>query len=61
MREVGAQVVFSSVLPVKSRSPDRDRGILEVNAWLRRWCHQEGFGFLDHGMLSLEEAETGST
>lgn len=51
VKELGVQVVFSSVLLVKGRGPGRDRCILEVNAWLRGRCHQENFGFLDHGML----------
>uniref|UniRef100_A0A8C8RI01 C2H2-type domain-containing protein n=1 Tax=Pelusios castaneus TaxID=367368 RepID=A0A8C8RI01_9SAUR len=59
VKEFGAQVVFSSILPVKGRGPSRDRCILEVNAWLRRWCYQEGFGFLDHGMLFQEEGLLG--
>ncbi|XP_075757100.1 uncharacterized protein LOC142818831 isoform X1 [Pelodiscus sinensis] len=54
VKEFGAQVVFSSILPVKGRGPGRERCILEVNAWLRRWCRQEGFGFLDHGVLFQE-------
>ncbi|XP_075777593.1 uncharacterized protein LOC142827220 [Pelodiscus sinensis] len=54
VKEFGAQVVFSSILPVKGRGPGRERCILEVNTWLRRWCRQEGFGFLDHGVLFQE-------
>ncbi|CAM5099962.1 unnamed protein product [Natator depressus] len=55
MKELGVQVLFSSILLVKGRGPSRDRCILEVNAWLQGWCHQEGFSFLDHGMLFQEE------
>uniref|UniRef100_A0A8C3H8J2 SGNH hydrolase-type esterase domain-containing protein n=1 Tax=Chrysemys picta bellii TaxID=8478 RepID=A0A8C3H8J2_CHRPI len=54
VKEFVAQMVFSSILPVKGRGPGRDRCVMEVNAWLRRWCCQEGFGFLDHGMLFEE-------
>uniref|UniRef100_A0A8C3IF96 SGNH hydrolase-type esterase domain-containing protein n=1 Tax=Chrysemys picta bellii TaxID=8478 RepID=A0A8C3IF96_CHRPI len=54
VKEFGAQVVFSSILPVKSRGLGRNRCIMEENAWLRRWCRQESFGFLDHGMLFEE-------
>ncbi|KAM7138764.1 uncharacterized protein RBU57_016504 [Macrochelys suwanniensis] len=54
VKDFGAQVVFSSILPVKGRGTGRDRCIVEVNAWLRRWCRQEGFGFLNHGMLIQE-------
>lgn len=42
---------FSLILLVKGRGPGSDRHILEVNAGLRGWCCQEGFNFLDHGML----------
>nr|XP_014432603.1 uncharacterized protein LOC106732511 [Pelodiscus sinensis] len=55
VKEFGAQVVFSSVLPVKIRGRGKDRCILEVNAWLRRSCRRKGFGFLDHGILFQEE------
>lgn len=33
----------------------RERCILELNVCLRGWCCQEGFNFLDHGMLFWEE------
>lgn len=55
VRELGAQVVFSSLLPVEGRGPGRERRILEMNNWLRRWCQRERFGFLDHGMRFRDE------
>lgn len=45
----GAQVVVSSILPVRGRGPGRRRRIERVNAWLRSWCRTRGFGFYDHG------------
>ncbi|XP_052631101.1 uncharacterized protein LOC128136050 [Harpia harpyja] len=45
----GAQVVVSSILPVRGRGPGRRRRIEQVNAWLRSWCHAQGFGFYDRG------------
>lgn len=41
--------MFSSILPVRGRGPGRRRRIEQVNAWLRSWCHTQGFGFYDHG------------
>ncbi|KAG6933402.1 hypothetical protein G0U57_019236 [Chelydra serpentina] len=54
-----AQVVFSSILPVAGKGRGRDRRIVEVNEWLRRWCRREGFGFFDHGMVFQEEGVLG--
>uniref|UniRef100_A0A8D0KK09 SGNH hydrolase-type esterase domain-containing protein n=1 Tax=Salvator merianae TaxID=96440 RepID=A0A8D0KK09_SALMN len=49
VKELGAQVVFSSILPVDGHGKRRWDRILEVNNWLRQWCYQQGFGFLNHG------------
>ncbi|CAM5108087.1 unnamed protein product [Natator depressus] len=54
IKEFEAQVVFSSILPVEGKGQGRDRRIVEVNEWLRRWCRREGFGFFDHGMVFHE-------
>ncbi|XP_043402448.1 uncharacterized protein LOC122465802 [Chelonia mydas] len=54
IKELEAQVVFSSILPVEGKGLGRDRRIVEVNEWLRRWCQREGFGFFDHGMVFHE-------
>ncbi|CAM2113005.1 unnamed protein product [Caretta caretta] len=54
IKELEAQVVFSSILPVEGKGLGRDRRIVEVNEWLRRWCRREGFGFFDHGMVFHE-------
>ncbi|XP_065451200.1 protein shisa-4 isoform X1 [Chrysemys picta bellii] len=59
IKEFEAQVVFSSILPVQGKGRGRDRRIVEVNEWLRRWCRREGFGFFDHGMVFQEEGVLG--
>lgn len=52
----GAQVVFSSILPVRGRRLGRRRRTeQEVNAWLCGWCHAKGFGFYDPSS-TFEEA-----
>ncbi|XP_068782230.1 uncharacterized protein [Struthio camelus] len=51
VKGLGAQVVFSSILPVRGKDRRRSRRIFQVNSWLRRWCWQQGFGFYDHGTL----------
>ncbi|XP_073435803.1 uncharacterized protein [Dendrobates tinctorius] len=53
VKELGAQVVFSSILPVDGHGTRRWNKILQVNNWLRRWCRQQRFGFLDHGVNYL--------
>jgi len=53
VKKLGAQVVFSSILPVDGHGPRRWNMVLRVNNWLRRWCYQQGFGFLDHGVNYL--------
>uniref|UniRef100_A0A670I570 SGNH hydrolase-type esterase domain-containing protein n=1 Tax=Podarcis muralis TaxID=64176 RepID=A0A670I570_PODMU len=55
LKQLNAQIVISSVLPVERRGPGREGKIVEVNNWLRKWCKQERFGFLDHGMQFLED------
>ncbi|XP_065436072.1 uncharacterized protein LOC135979801 [Chrysemys picta bellii] len=59
IKEFEAQVVFSSILPVQGKGRGRDRRIVEVNEWLRRWCRREGFGFFNHGMVFQEEGVLG--
>uniref|UniRef100_A0A670JHM6 SGNH hydrolase-type esterase domain-containing protein n=1 Tax=Podarcis muralis TaxID=64176 RepID=A0A670JHM6_PODMU len=55
LKQLNAQIVISSVLPVERRGPGREGKIVEVNSWLRKWCKQERFGFLDHGLQFLED------
>ncbi|KAF7247902.1 putative replication origin binding protein, partial [Varanus komodoensis] len=53
LRELKAQVTFSSILPVWGFGPGRDRRISEVNDWLRLWCRKECFELLTHGTQFL--------
>ncbi|KFU84659.1 hypothetical protein M959_03165, partial [Chaetura pelagica] len=50
VRGSGAQVVFASIPPARM-GREVYRKSLQVNEWLRDWCHSQGFGFFDHGML----------
>jgi len=45
----GEQVVFSSILSVAGKNTARDRKTHLINRWLRGWCCQWNFGFIDHG------------
>lgn len=44
----GAQVILSSILPVRGKRAIRNRFILQINFWLCGWCHHECFGPYDH-------------
>uniref|UniRef100_A0A803T042 SGNH hydrolase-type esterase domain-containing protein n=1 Tax=Anolis carolinensis TaxID=28377 RepID=A0A803T042_ANOCA len=48
-------VIFSSLLPVVGHGSTRAGKIVQVNNWLRKWCQEEHFGFLDHGLLFQED------
>jgi len=50
VKESGAQVISSSLLPVVGRDVERHRQTQSINTWLRDWCHHPDFGFFDHGM-----------
>ncbi|PKU38376.1 hypothetical protein llap_11321 [Limosa lapponica baueri] len=47
VKDSGAQIVFSSILPVKGKGFDRASQIWGVNKWLQDWCHSQGFNYLD--------------
>ena len=49
VKSIGAQVIFSSILPVRGKGAARNRCRMQINFWLRGWCHREGFGFYDNG------------
>lgn len=40
-KHLGARVIVSSVFPTKGQDPIREQRILEVNYWLKGWCHKE--------------------
>jgi len=48
-KSIGAQVIFSSILPVGGRGSARNRRVMSFNSWLCDWCRCEGFGFYDNG------------
>ena len=41
-------VVFSGILPAPCKGPYGQLEIQNQNAWLKSWCTQEGFTFLEH-------------
>lgn len=49
VKNIAAQVIFSSILTVRGRSAARNRRILQINYWFCGWCRREGFGFYDNG------------
>ncbi|KAF7254775.1 Laminin subunit alpha-2, partial [Varanus komodoensis] len=53
LRELKAQVTFSSILPVWGFGPGRDRRASEVNDWLRGWYQKERFGFSTTALIFL--------
>ena len=55
LKNIGAQIVLSSILRVLGTGLEGERKILRVNDWLRRWCRRESFGFWDQGLRYLED------
>lgn len=55
---MAAQVLVSLILPVKDKGSASSKCILEVNIWLCRWCHQQGFD-LNHGVVFQEDGLLG--
>ncbi|GAB0208393.1 hypothetical protein GRJ2_003305000 [Grus japonensis] len=49
----GAQVIFSSLLPVKGSNVGWNRWTQSINAWLRGWCQCHNFGFFDNGVAYM--------
>jgi len=47
-KSIGAQVIFSSILPVGGRGSSRNRCIMTINSWHGGWCCHEGVGFYDN-------------
>ncbi|RMC19301.1 hypothetical protein DUI87_03908 [Hirundo rustica rustica] len=52
----GAQVVFCSVPFVAEKNDERSRRTHIINKWLEGWCHQQDFGFFDHGASFMAPA-----
>ncbi|GAB0204581.1 hypothetical protein GRJ2_002923700 [Grus japonensis] len=49
LKDSGAQVIFSSLLPVKGSNGGWNRRMQSINAWLHGWCQRHNFGFFDNG------------
>lgn len=47
-KNIGAQVIISSNLPVGGKGATRNKHIIHINSWLRDWCGWEGCGFYDN-------------
>uniref|UniRef100_A0A803JJR5 SGNH hydrolase-type esterase domain-containing protein n=1 Tax=Xenopus tropicalis TaxID=8364 RepID=A0A803JJR5_XENTR len=48
LRARTSKVIFSEIFPVPRATLRRQRELREINAWLRDWCREEGFGFLQN-------------
>ncbi|PKU44300.1 rna-directed dna polymerase from mobile element jockey-like [Limosa lapponica baueri] len=44
----GAQVVFSSVIPVGGKHEESNKKRQNINTWLQAWCERHNFGFFEH-------------
>nr|XP_010304339.1 PREDICTED: suppression of tumorigenicity 5 protein-like [Balearica regulorum gibbericeps] len=49
LKDLGAQVIFASLLPVKGSNGGWNRQPQSINAWLHGWCRCHNFGFFDNG------------
>lgn len=49
----GAQVIFSSILPVEGRNFGRNRQAESINTWIHDCCHHQKVGGFDNGMSGL--------
>ncbi|GAB0208697.1 hypothetical protein GRJ2_003335400 [Grus japonensis] len=49
LKDSGAQVILSSLLPVEGSNGGRNRRTQSINAWLRGCCQHHNFGFFDNG------------
>lgn len=49
VKNSGAQVIFSSILPVGGNGAGRNRDVRHINSWLHGWCHLKSFDFYDNG------------
>ncbi|GAB0179160.1 hypothetical protein GRJ2_000381300 [Grus japonensis] len=53
LKDSGAQVIFSSLLPVEGSNGGWNRRTQSINAWLHGWCQRHNFGFFDNGMAYM--------
>lgn len=53
VRGSGAQLAFSSILPVVGSDTGRNRQTQPINTWLHVWCHWQNFSFFDNRMVYM--------
>ena len=53
VKSIGAQVIFSCILPVRGKGAARNRCTTQIKFWLRGWCHREGLAFMTMGHSSM--------
>lgn len=53
--KVGVQVMLSSFLKAKGKSPNRSGQFLQKKVWLHDWYPRQHLGFYDHGTLLSNE------
>lgn len=58
VKDSGAQVIFSSLLPSSSDDVGWNRKIQSLNGWLQDWCYRQGFGFFDNGWFYKTPVQT---
>jgi len=49
VKNLGVQVVFSSILLIRRIGRERANRIKKINKWLWEWCNERGFGYLSNG------------
>ncbi|GAB0210155.1 hypothetical protein GRJ2_003481300 [Grus japonensis] len=49
LKDLGPQVIFSSLLPVEGSNVGRNRRTQSINTWLCGWCQRHNFEFFDNG------------
>jgi len=49
VKSIGAQVIFSSILPAGGKGVARNQFKMRISSWLRGWYHREDFCFYDNG------------
>jgi len=45
--------VFFSILQIAGNDEGRNRKSQQISTWLQAWCHQQNFGFFDHGSVYM--------
>ena len=51
IKQLGAQIVFSSIPSVGGMDEGEYRRTQQMNLWLQDWCYSQGFGFFNHGLV----------